>query len=268
MILEKKIGLIAGKGRFPLLVSTELKKLGREIVAVGFIDITDKKIKNYVDRIKWLKLGLLKPIIEYFKENDIKKIIVAGLIKHTYIFDDILDDLAKKIFARIKDNRADSILNGIAEEFLKENIELFPAIDILKNHVADKGIMTKNFPNEKQLIDIEFGYDIAKHIAQFDIGQTVVIKNKSIIAVEAMEGTDKCILRAGKLVGPNTVIVKVSKPQQDWRFDVPVVGLHTIEVMKKVYSKVIALESQKTIIVDKKMVIEKANKYGIIIVGI
>lgn len=265
-----KIGIIAGKGDFPLLIIKEIKKSNNTaIYAAGFKNITEHSICNMVEKFCWLNLGLLEPIISFFKKYDVKKIIMAGLIKHKFIFDNLkLDRTAKKVFSRIKDNRADSILGEIAEEFSRNGIDVIPAIEIMKEHVADKFLMAGERPDIQEMEDIEFGFSVAKHIAQFDIGQTVIIKNKAIIAVEAMEGTDKCILRAGRLAGEGTVVVKVSKPAQDWRFDIPVIGRKTIRIMEKAGAKILAVEARKTIMLEKNKILRDAERSGIIVFGV
>jgi DUF1009 family protein len=267
--LPNRVGLIAGKGMFPVTIALKIKNENADVYAVGFVDITDRILKEYVKELNWVKLGQLEAIIEYFKSHRINKAVMGGLIKHNRIFDSkLLDNSAEKMFARMKDQRADSILGVFAEELKKENIELISAVDIIPENIVGEGLITKNTPDNMQIEDMNFGAGIAKKTAGLDIGQTVVVKNKAIIAVEAMEGTDRCILRAGELAGPDTVVVKVAKPEQDLRFDMPVIGIRTIETMGKARAKILAVEAGKAIIFDKAEVIKKANEYNIIIAGI
>lgn len=267
-----KLGIIAGKGAFPILLAEKVKFLSpqTEIYSVGFIGETNKKIRKYALDFKLIQLGQLGTIIEYFKTQKVDKVVMGGLIKHERIFDKNvkLDDIAKQMFDKMKDKKADSILATFADELKKEGIELLPLLDLLGDSVADKGVMTETQPNETHLSDMDFGFKIAKEISKLDIGQTIVVKNKCVLAVESIEGTDICIFRAGKLAGKDTVIIKVAKLHQDFRFDIPIIGPRTMKIMHKIRSRVIGVESKKTCIVDKEEVIRLANKYEISIVGI
>lgn len=226
-------------------------------------------LAKYVTGHAWLNLGNLNSIIDSFSREGIKKIVIAGLIRHENIYRKInFDKMTQELLKNIKDNRADSILGAVADKFAERGMELISAIDILKEHLAGKGALTRIAPDPKASGDILFGFDAAKHIAGLDIGQTVIVKDKAVVAVEAMEGTDRCILRSADIAGEGIVVVKVSKPRQDWRFDVPVVGMHTIEILHKVKAGALALEAGKTIMVDKEKIIQKADEYSLIVYGV
>jgi UDP-2,3-diacylglucosamine hydrolase len=263
-----RIGMIAGKGMLPVVLALKIRELGGSVYAVGFKGITARSLRKHVDELHWIKLGQLNSILGYFLSGKIDRIVVGGLIKHAKIFENIgFDEPARKMFARMKDQRADSILGVFAEELEKNGIRLMSAADIIPGNMVAEGIQTGTIPDKTQLEDIGFGVGIAKGVAGLDIGQTIVVKNKAVIAVEAMEGTDKCILRGGKIAGDGTVVVKVSKPKQDFRFDMPVIGVRTINTMRKARARVLAVEAGRTILLEKDRVIKKADKYGISIVG-
>ncbi|MFN3966527.1 MAG: LpxI family protein [Endomicrobiia bacterium] len=268
----ENIGLITGKGNLPILLAKNIRENYKEtkIFAIGFSGETNKKIKKYSDEFKIVPFGSFGKLVEYFKFKNVKKTLMAGLVNHRKLFDKNvkLDEHAKKIFENIKDNKADSILSSIAEELEKNKIELMPMLDFIKSSIAEEGFLTKTQPDQLQIQDIEFGFEIAKELSKLDIGQTIVVKNKCIVAVESIEGTDLCLLRAGKLAKENTVVLKIAKFHQDPRFDLPIIGPKTIKIMKRIKSKVLAIESGKTCIIDKEQTIKLADKYGISIVGL
>jgi len=268
----ENIGLITGKGNLPVILAKNISKNYKDIriFAVGFSGSINKKIKKFVSEFHTIPFGSFGKLIEYLNLKNIKKILMAGLVSHRKLFDKNLklDDHAKKIFENIKDNKADSILGSIADEFEKNGVEVLPMLDFLKENIAEEGVLTKTEPSQNQKQDIEFGFEIAKELSRLDIGQTIVVKNRCVVAVESIEGTDLCLLRAGKLAGEDTVILKIAKFHQDPRFDLPIIGPKTIKIMKKIKSKVLAIESGKTCIVDKEKVIQLANKYKISIVGL
>ena len=264
-----RIGLIAGKGMLPEVIARKLSSGGAEVYSVGFRRITGRGLKKYVRELEYIRLGELQPIIYYLKARQVQKAVVCGLVKHRKIFDGLeMDDAAKKMFASMKDRRADSILGVFAGELKKEGIELLSAADIIPENLLGGGLLTRQGPDSAQGADIEFGYMIAKGVAGMDIGQTVVVKDRAVVAVEGIEGTDRCILRAGELAGRGCVAVKVSKPEQDMRFDMPVIGMKTVNSMKKARASVLAVEAGKAIILEKEKVIKEAGRNNIIITGI
>ncbi|MBU0951807.1 MAG: UDP-2,3-diacylglucosamine diphosphatase LpxI [Elusimicrobia bacterium] len=272
MNLPQKIGIISGRGKFPILIAEEIKKYSGNtgIYATGFKGETNNKIKQYVKEFQLFEFGALGKAIDYFKLKKVDKAIIAGLISHKRLFDKNLklDSVMQGILDNIKDKKADSILGGIANALKTQGIELLQILPILENNLAKKGILTESKPDIMSNDDINFGFPLAKELSRHDIGQTIVVKNKCVIAIEALEGTDICIIRSGKMAGPGTVIIKVAKLHQDLRFDLPVIGTRTIKNMKKIKSKTLAIEAGKTCIINKEEVFALADKYGISIVGV
>ncbi len=265
----KRLGLIAGNGNFPIMATISAKKQGIEIVAVAFLGETSKELSKYVTKIHWIRIGELGKLFYILKSENITQAIMAGQIRAVNLFKPWLkkDKILKGILKRVKDKRGDSLLDALATELDKRNIKLLDSSFLLKDFLAPEGLLTKRKPTNDELADIEFAKKIAKEIARLAIGQTIVVKNKAILAVESIEGTDAAIKRAAKLGGSQAVVVKVSKPNHDMRFDIPVIGLKTLKTLKKCKIKVIAVEAQKTLLIDREELINKANKIGITILA-
>lgn len=268
----KPLGLLAGNGRFPFLVAEEAKRNGRSVIAVAFNEEADPALEQVVDKIYWVFVGELKKWISIFKKEGVTEAVMAGLVRHSSMYADLKkfhpDMQALKLFWRLKDRKADTILGGVAEELGKSGITLIPSIQHLASHLAPKGVLTKRKPTSAEEADIKFGFQLAKSMAGNDIGQTVCVKNKAVIAVEAMEGTDRCIKRAGEIAQGSFTVVKVSKPKQDMRFDVPVVGLNTIETFQEAGGGIIAVEAGKTLMLDRDRLVSWANGEKIGLVGV
>ncbi|MGE4357336.1 MAG: LpxI family protein [Candidatus Omnitrophota bacterium] len=266
----KKIGLIAGRSRYPLLLAEEAKKRGITIVAIGIRGETLSEITNYVSEIYWLDVGEWDKLIGILKRAGIKEAIMAGGIRKTLLFrEDIhIDRTALELINSLKDKKDMSILNAFAQQLKKEGIELLDSASFLEDLLPDKGCLTERIPTSLEWEDIKFGWDVAKEIARIDIGMTVAVKNKVVLAVEAIEGTDETIRRGALLGGEGIVVIKVSRAEQDKRFDLPVVGRDTIETMKSVKAKVLAIEAKQVLFIDLKNAIEEANKSGISVVAI
>jgi len=269
MNLPQKVGIISGRGKFPVIIAEKIQNISpsTEIYAVGFKGETNKIIKHYAKEFQLFEFGALAKAIDYFKSCKVDKAFIAGLVSHKRLFDNSIK-VMQGILDSIKDKKADSILGGIADKLKSNGIELLQILPILENSIAESGILTVSKPDEVANSDINFGFSLAKELSRFDIGQTIVVKNKCVIAIEALEGTDFCILRSGKMAGPGTVIIKVAKLHQDLRFDLPVIGSRTIKNMKKIKSATLAIEAGKTCIINKEEVFALANKYGITIVGV
>jgi len=268
-ILNRKIGLIAGNGRFPLIFAREAKRAGVEVVALAIKKETSPSLVNLVDRIHWVDVGQLGDLIEICKKEGITRAVMAGQVKHTRLFSEVkLDSRAMALLAGVKDKKANSLLGAVADELSREGIELIDSASYLAHLLPSPGILTRRKPTQKEWQDIEFGHKMAKEIAGLDIGQTVVVKDQAVLAVEGMEGTDRTIRRGGKLGKGNVVVVKVSKPQQDRRFDLPIVGERTIEVLKEAKAKVLAFSARSTILLDRDKVVKSANKNGISLVAV
>lgn len=268
-IENRKIGLIAGNGKFPLIFAQEAKRVGAEVVALAIKKETSPSLENLVDRIHWVNVGQLGDLIEICKKEGITRAVMAGQVRHTRLFSQVrLDARAMALLAGVKDKKANSLLGAVADELLREGIELIDSATYLSHLLPSPGILTRRKPTQKEWRDIEFGHKMAKEIAGLDIGQTVVVKDQAVLAVEGMEGTDRAIKRGGKLGKGDVVVVKVSKPQQDRRFDLPIVGERTVEVLKQAKAKVLAFSARSTILLDREKVVKSANQNGISLVAI
>lgn len=261
------LGLIAGNGSFPLIFIKEAKKTGEKVLAIALHDETDKTIETLADKTYWLNVGQLSELIKILKKEGIKKCVMAGQVKHTKLFSIKPDLKAITLLAKLKSKTADSILSAVCGELKKEGIDFIPSNTCLSNFIPKKGVLTKKKPDKAQQQDIEFGFGIAKENTRLDVGQTVCIRDKSVVAVEAMEGTDECIKRAGKITTDFTV-VKVARPKQDMRFDIPVIGMKTIEILKEAGASVLAVEAEKTLILELEDVVKSADENGICIVAV
>lgn len=263
------IGIIAGSGSLPVILSEKIKSDGQRVVVIAFKGLSLENLSCIPDIIYWINLGELNRLIEILKSEGIKKAIMAGKVPKSLMFTDIKPDLrALTLFLRLKDKKDDSILQAIAEELESDGIAL-EGLTVYLNHLfVPKGVLTTRGPSEEEIKDIRFGLEMAREIGRLDIGQTVVIKNQAVLAVEAIEGTDEAIRRGGELGKGDVIVVKVSKPGQDMRFDVPVVGLKTLVALKEAKAKVLALESGMTILLDKEEMIKEADKIGMCIIGV
>lgn len=268
----KPLGLLAGNGRFPFLVAQEAAKQGRRVVAIAFNEEADPALEQMVDTIHWVFVGQMNKWVNILLEEGVEEVVMAGVVRHSNMYQDFRrfhpDMRALKLFWRLRDRKADTILGGVADELARSGLTLLPSITHLTHCLAPHGPLTKRKLTPQEKSDIDFGFKLAKAMAGLDVGQTVCVKNKAVIAVEGMEGTDKCIQRAGEMAKGNFVVVKVSKPHQDLRFDVPVIGLNTIETFQEAGGGVLAVEAGKTLILDRDRLIEWANGEKISIVGV
>jgi UDP-2,3-diacylglucosamine hydrolase len=265
----KKLGLIAGAGELPIAVASDARSQGYQVIAVALEPLADKTLTSCVDEIKWVNVGKLGKLIDSLKDFGIKEAVMAGKVSKTLLYKSkISPDLrAVKLLFSLKDKKDDSILLAITKELEDEGIHLLDITRFSSGLLMPDGVITKRKPSGDEWKDIEFGWKVAKEIGRLDIGQTVVVKNQAVMAVEAIEGTDEAIRRGGKLSGGDAVVVKVSKPNQDMRFDVPTVGLDTLKAMIDVGAKVLAVESGKSIILNREKMIEDSKKAGISVVG-
>jgi UDP-2,3-diacylglucosamine hydrolase len=266
---SSKIGLIAGWGEFPFLVAQTMKAKGKHVIAVAFPGETYDDLAQSVDEIHWVSIGQLGKIIKAFKTAGVTQAVMAGMIRHKRLFSNLKLDLkAVTLLAKVKDKRADSLLKAVADTLADSGIELISPLPFLESNLPKKGCLTKRRPSKKEQADIEFGYRLAKHVAKEDIGQTIVVKDKCVVAVEAMEGTDACILRSGEFTKGGGVVIKVLKPKQDLRFDTPVIGPNTIESLQKAKATVLVFDSGKTLFLQKEKTIALANRAKISLIGI
>jgi len=264
-----KIGLIAGNGRFPFLVADEIKKKGEETVVIGLNEETDRSIESHADKTFWVALGQFQKMIDIFHSEKVEVAIMAGQVKHAQLFANLkLDWRAIKLLGSIVNKKTDTILGAVCDEFLKEGIKLLPSHMYLQHLMPKPGLISGKKLNKQEKEDVDFGYKIAKHIAGLDIGQTVAVKDKTVLAVESIEGTDECIKRAAKYAGENIIVVKVAKPNQDFRFDIPVIGERTVEVLHENKVRVMAIEAENTLLIDKEKLINKANELNVSILAV
>jgi DUF1009 family protein len=266
----KKIGLIAGNRKFPLLFSQGAKHRGCYIVAVAIKGETSRGLRKLVDKIYWIGLDEFSKMFEIFKSEGITEITMAGQISPRRLFSKEIykDARLKDLLLRVKDKRADTIFRAIAQELKKSGFELLDSTIFLDEFLPGKGTLTRKEPGLDAWEDVRFGLELAKQVAYLDIGQTVAVKHKAIVAVEALEGTDNLIKRAGWLTRGGATIVKVSKPKQDMRFDIPVVGLNTVNNLVRAGASCLAIEAGKTLFIDKEKSVRLADKKGICIVAV
>ncbi len=260
-------GLIAGNGRFPFLVLEGARSQGIEMVVIAIKEEAAPELEAQAKRVHWVSLGELSKTIDLLHKEGVAQAVMAGQVKHTKIFSAIRPDwrLAKLLFSLPRKN-TDTLIGAVAKVLEDEGIRLVDSTLFLKPLVPEAGVLTRRAPSESEAADIEYGLGVARQIAAMDVGQTVVISDKACVAVEAMEGTDETIARAGRLVaGKQLVVVKVSKPKQDMRFDVPVVGLPTIQQMRDSGATALAVDAGRTLFFDREKLIELANQVGIAI---
>ena len=271
----EKLGLIAGNGRFPLLFAKGARDNKVPLIAVGIEGETSPEIERYVEKLYWVGVAQIGKLIKIFKNEQITKAVMAGGLTKTNMFSSFrnlrfLPDLRtiNLWYRHVKRRDDHSLLEAVANELLKDGIELQNSTLYVPQLLAQKGVLTKKQPSEKELEDIHFGWPIAKEIARFGIGQCMVVKEKVVLAVEALEGTDEAIRRGGILGKEDIVVIKVSKHNFDPRFDIPTVGLETIKTLKEASASVLALESGKTLILDVEETIKAADLAGIAIIGL
>lgn len=265
--IGKKIGLIAGEGEFPLILAKELKDRAYEIVAVCFSQEQKGRLKPWVEKVEVISIGQFGRLINVFKKEKVKELVFLGKVdKSKALRIGIPDFKALMLWKKLKNREDNSILKAAADELEKEGFTVKGPAEFLQKFLTPEGVLTKRHPTEEEWEDIRYGFNIAKKIGELDVGQCVVVKNKMTVAVEAMEGTDATILRAGTL-RKDTVVVKVAKPIQDFRLDLPVVGLNTIENLLKAKARVLVLEAEKTFFLQREEAIRLAEKHDITIVG-
>jgi hypothetical protein len=263
------LGLIAGGGQFPLLIADAAKKNGVHVIALAHHGETDPALCDRVDKIVWIKLGQLGHLINTLKKNGVNKVLMAGTITKRRMFENIRPDVkGLTVMSKLAIFHDDDILSAIAAELRKEGIEIVSSTVFLPDLLAPPGCLTKRKPSKTEKADIDFGWNVAKELGRLDIGQCVVVRKRTVLALETIEGTDATILRGGRLAREKAVVVKVSKPDQDLRFDVPSVGLETVKVMSQVNASVLVVEAGKTLIFDKPEMIAHANQARISIVSL
>ena len=263
-----KLGIIAGNGVYPLLLAQSARAAGvKKIAAAAFTNETSETLAALVDDIEWLRVGQLSRLLKFFREQKIQKVIMAGQISPKNLFDLRPDWKALLLLAQLKRRNAESIFTAIADELKKIEIEMLPATTFLEKFVATSGLIAGPKLSRREEEDVAFGWGIAKEVSRLDIGQTVIVKNGTVLAVEAFEGTNETLRRGGILGRKGAIMVKVAKPTQDMRFDIPVIGVETVRIAAEVGVRVIAVESGKTLLLERESVIELAGRSNISIVG-
>ncbi len=260
------IGLIAGRGKFPLLFAQEAAKNGRDLVVIALKEEMNEDLSPYAKSIHPISVGKLGALIKVLKKEGVREAVMAGRVQHTKLFSDLIPDLRTvRLLLRVQDRRADSILCAVADELKKEGILLLPSITFLSHLLPEPGVLTRKKPNDSEQKNIDFGIQMARGLASLDLGQTVVVKKRTVLAIEAIEGTDDCIRRGAALGGEGIVVVKTAKPNQDLRFDIPVIGTHTMEVLKECKASILAVQAKKTLILEREKCVQMANESGITI---
>jgi hypothetical protein len=268
-----KLGLIAGNGRFPFLVLDAARGAGHDVTVIAlkeetFPDLADAAARPPSAPLHWISLGQLGTCISLLKEAGVTQAVMAGQVKHTKLFVDIRPDLTLgKVLMRLATKNTDSLISGVADVLRDAGIDLIDSTAFLGPLMAREGVVTRRAPDDEERRDLEFGCRVADAIAGLDIGQTIAVKSAAVVAVEAMEGTDAVIARAGQLAGRGGRIIKVAKPNQDMRFDVPVVGVSTIEAMKVAGATALSVDAGKTLMIDGDAIVRAADEAGICIVG-
>jgi len=267
-----RIGLIAGNGKFPFLVLQGARDLGHEVTVVAikeeaFADLEEATRKAGAT-LHWVSLGQLGKCIKLLKSAGVSQAVMAGQVRHVKIFSGIVPDFTLlSVLTRLKARNTDALISAVADVMRDEGIELMNSTVFLAPLLARPGVLSGRAPDEEERADFEFGYRMADAIAALDIGQTIAVKHKAVVAVEAMEGTDEVIGRAGHLAGPGVRIVKVAKPGQDMRFDVPVIGLATIQAMRVAGASALSIDAGRTLVLDGEHVFKSADEASIAIVG-
>jgi DUF1009 family protein len=268
-----RLGLIAGNGRFPFLVLDAARAQGHEVTVIAvkeeaFPDLEAAAARAPRAALHWVSLGHLGTCIKLLKAAGVGHAVMAGQVKHVKIFSGIMPDLTLlSVLTRLKARNTDALISAVADVLRDHGIELMNSTTLLEPLLAAQGVLTGRQPTEQELADLEFGYRVADAIAGLDVGQAIAVKDAAVVAVEAMEGTDEMIRRAGALAGPGARIVKVAKPSQDMRFDVPVVGVATIGVMRDAGATVLSVDAGRTLLIDGPAIVEAADIAGIAIVG-
>jgi UDP-2,3-diacylglucosamine hydrolase len=271
------VGLLAGAGRFPVLFAEKARQLGLPVVCVGIRGLAAPELAQIAHRFYWTGIARIGRVIRCFKHERVERVVMAGKLHKVamhmpFRWLRMIPDLRTLRFwysHRRRDNTDDSLLLGVVDEFASDGLRIESALDLCPELLVTPGVLTRRAPTAREEKDIHFGWQLAKEMGRLDIGQSVAVKERSVLAVEAIEGTDRAILRAGELCpAGGFVVVKVAKPQQDMRFDVPTVGCSTIENIHKAGGRVLAIEANKTILIDQNETVALADRYGVTIVAL
>jgi hypothetical protein len=272
MSRDMHLGLIAGNGRFPFLVLDAARSAGHDVTVIAlreetFPDLAQAAARPPAAAIHWISIGQLGQCIALLKSAGVSQAVMAGQVKHTKLFDIRPDWTLGRVLLKLATKNTDSIISGVADVLRDEGIDLIDSTALLAPLLARPGVLTKRAPTDEERADLDFGCRIADNVAGLDIGQTIAVKSAAVVAVEAMEGTDAVIARAGQLAGRGTRIIKVAKPNQDMRFDVPVVGVSTVEAMVLAGATALSVDAGRTLMIDGDAIVNAADDAGICIVG-
>ena len=264
-----RYGLIAGNGRFPFMVAAGARQVGASLAVVAIREETDPSLESEVDSLTWVGIGQLGKMIRFFKSEGVEQVIMAGQVKHVQIFSRAVPDARMlKMLLKLPRRNTTSLIGAVAAELASEGINLIDSTFFLQDYLPQPGNLTQRKPGTAEKADIEYGLEIAHEMARLDLGQTIVVRGKACVAIEAMEGTDETIRRAGKLARGRLTVVKVAKPNQDMRFDVPVIGVPTIESMVSAGATCLCISAGKTLMFDREQMIALANKHKLAIVAV
>ena len=267
--MGEPLGLIAGNGRFPFLAAAGARRAGRRVIALAIREEAAPELEAAVDEIHWLSLGQLGKAIEVMHRAGVREAVMAGQVKHRQIFSAIVPDLKLMgLLARLAFQNTDSLIGAVADALAREGITLLPSTAFLADELALPGAMTRRAPTRDERRDIEYGERVARVLAGMDLGQTAVVKDRAAVALEAMEGTDEVIRRAGRIAGAGATVVKVSKARQDMRFDVPVAGPGTLDAMREAGARVLAVDAGRTLLIDRRDLLARADEAGIAVFGL
>jgi DUF1009 family protein len=262
------LGIIAGNGVYPRLLADAARKAGvKKVIAAAFTGETDPELDPHVDLIEWMRVGQLNRLLKFFRAQDIHHAIMAGQIAPKNLFDLRPDWKALMLLGKLKQRNAESIFAAIADELANVDVDLLPATTFLEDSLAPSGLVAGPKLSRQEQDDVDLGWKIAKEIARLDVGQAIIVKNGTVVAVEALEGTNDAIRRGGALARKDAIMVKVAKPKQDMRFDVPVIGLETVRIVAEAKLRVIAIEAGKTLLLERDAIIDLANRSNISIVA-
>ncbi len=262
------LGIIAGNGVYPRLLADAARRNGvNKLIAAAFTGETDPALAQQVDMLEWMRVGQLGRLLKFFRANDVRHAIMAGQIAPKNLFDLRPDLKALLLLGKLKRRNAESIFAAVADELAKIHVELLPATTFLEDSLATAGLVAGPKPSRREEQDIDYGWQIAREMARLDVGQTVIVKNGTVVAVEAFEGTNDAIRRGGSLAREGAVMVKVAKPNQDMRFDVPIIGVETIRAAAESKLRAIAIEAQRTLLLERDAVVQLADRSGISLVA-
>jgi UDP-2,3-diacylglucosamine hydrolase len=263
-----RFGLIAGNGKFPFLVLDGARRAGVSLAVAAIREETDPAIESVAESLTWVGVGQLGKMIRFFKREGVEKAIMAGQVRHVQIFSGALPDVRMlRMLISLPRRNTDALIGGVAAELAREGIELIDSTYFIRDHLPAEGVLTKRAPDARERGDVEYGLEVAREIARLDLGQTIVVRARACVAVEAMEGTDAVIKRAGELARGRLTVVKVAKPNQDMRFDVPVVGVPTVERMVEAGATCLCLTAGKTLMFDRDDMLRLAERHRVSVVA-